>query len=267
MLFIDGRRQILSVREKDVPVPYVREYFRHDLMRVRMLFATYRDHSAFIEALTNELVDQLGSVPRALPHPAGVLDAGERAVADEQIVVGTALPLDVILSFDADRPTTSHGFDAVMFATQPVVAHLLADLLKNADSRSALGAALGHPTGRHYAVQAGSAGGASGDDELAQRAAPLLAQRSLVLQPRDLSRKQLRLAWLEHRVPTIVVVDAPRSVALVRDVPPLPTGPMSVLPDPPDELSPQAQTLIKAAKTGMPFCEECARLAAELAGV
>jgi hypothetical protein len=41
---------------------------------------------------------------------------------------------------------------------------------------------------------------------------------------------------------------------------------MSVLPDPPAELSPQAQTLIEAAKDGTPFCEECARRAAELAG-
>ena len=265
VLFIDGRRQVWSVREKDVPVPYVREYFRHDLMSVGMLFVTYRNDSAFIQALTDELVDTLGFVSWALPYPTGVLDAGERAVADEQIVVGAALASVVTVSFDADQPTAPHGFDAVMFASQPVAVDLLADVLKDADNRSAFEAALGHPAGRHT-MQAGSAGAAPGNDELAQRAALLLAQRSLVLLPRDLWRKQLRLAWLEHQVPTIEVVDAPGPVTPVRVVPPPLPGPMSVLPDPPDELSPQAQTLIEAAKNGIPFCEECARRAAELAG-
>jgi hypothetical protein len=42
---------------------------------------------------------------------------------------------------------------------------------------------------------------------------------------------------------------------------------MSILPDPPEVLSLQAQALIEAAKSGVPFCEECARRAAELEDV
>jgi hypothetical protein len=40
---------------------------------------------------------------------------------------------------------------------------------------------------------------------------------------------------------------------------------VSPLPDPPDGVSPQAQTLIDAAQNGAPFCEECARQAAAMA--
>jgi hypothetical protein len=74
------------------------------------------------------------------------------------------------------------------------------------------------------------------------------------------------VAWLEHGLPSGSSVSlAPSPVAAAQ--PPPSAAPMSVLPDPPAVLSPQAQTLIEAAQNGTPFCEECARRAAELAGV
>ena len=138
--------------------------------------------------------------------------------------------------------------------------------------RLRLEAALEHPAGSHYAREpAGSAGAMpSGDAALVQRASTLLARRALALLPHDLSRRRLRVAWLEHGLPSAPTAGSSVSLAQspVAAAPPPPSaGPMSVLPEPPAVLSPQAQTLIEAAKNGTPFCEECARRAAELAGV
>ncbi len=229
----------------------------------------------FIQALSDELARQLSSVPRALPYPAGVIDEGERAIADGRVEVASALPGPVTLTFDKDQASVPHGFEAVMFANAIVAAEFLSDILRTADNMTALQAALADPAGQRYegTASAGRPAGAGamsvGATSLVQRTALLLAIRVLVLLPVDLSRRRLRVAWLEHRVPSVAATDSAGSPAPMRAAsspPPQPAGPMSVLPDPPTELSPQAQTLIEAAKNGTPFCEECAR-AAELAGV
>jgi hypothetical protein len=272
VLFIDGRRKIWSVTKARIPVPFVRERFRHGLWRVRALLAPFRYDHMFIQALTIEVTHQFGSVPRALPHPAGVIDAGERAIANGLIEVACALPDAVVLTFNRHQPTASHGFDAVKFATLTIAADFLTAVLQEKDNKVALEAALEHPAGSHYAREpAGSAGSMPGGDAaLVQRASRLLARRALALLPHDLSRRRLRVAWLEHGLPSAPTAGSSVSLAPspVAAAPPPPSaGPMSVLPDPPAVLSPQAQTLIEAAKNGTPFCEECARRAAEVASV
>jgi hypothetical protein len=277
LLFIDGRRKIQSVTKARISVPFVRERFRHGLWRGRTLLAAFRYDHMFIQALTVELTQQFGSVPWALPHPAGVIDAGERAIADGLIEVACALPDEVVLTFNREQPTAPHGFDAVIFTSPKIAASFLIAVLKGKHNQVALEAALEHPAGSHYArVVAGQqAAGSPGampvkDAALVQRASALLTKRALALFPHDLSRRRLRVAWLEHRVPSVPTANssvslAPSPVATAR--PPPSAAPMSVLPDPPAVLSPQARTLIGAAKNGTPFCEECARRAAELADV
>jgi hypothetical protein len=283
MLFINGRGNVRSVVKSDIPVPFVRERFTHDLGRVKALFASYRYDPRYIQALTEELTHKFGSVPNALPYPAGVIDAGERAIADALIEVASALSEPVELRFDMNLPSVPHEFDAVAFAGPATAADFLAVVLgvtgnqaavvRGTDNRTALGAALAHPAGQRYAgVVADEQSAASTMDSgavLVQRAAALLTRRCLAVLPQDLSRRRLRLAWLEHQVPSVPAVEssAPSRAGGAPPAPPLPTGPVSVLPDPPTELTPQAQTLIEAAQNGTPFCEECARRAAELAGV
>ena len=234
--------------------------------------AAFRYDHMFIQALTIEVTHQFGSVPRALPHPAGVIDAGERAITNGLIEVASALPDAVALTFNRDQPTASHGFDAVIFTTPTIAAEFLTAVLKGKDNKVALEAALEYPAGsQHVREPAGSAGAMPGGDAaLVQRASTLLTRRALVLLPHDLSRRRLRVAWLEHGVPSAPTAGSSVSLApspVTAAQPPPSAAPMSVLPDPPAVLSPQAQTLIEAAKNGTPFCEECARRAAELAGV
>jgi hypothetical protein len=278
VLFIDRRGKISSVPEAHIPVPFVLENFRHDLWRVRALFAPYRYDLSFIQAMADELTRGFHAVPRALPYPDGVIDAGERAIAGEQIAVARALPDGVALSFDPQQPSTPHWSDAVVFPSFAVAVDFLSVVLRNTDNASALGAALDGPAGEMYAGMA--VGGQTSADvaalppsagALLQRAAWPLTRRYLGLLPRDPSRRRLRIAWLERRVPGVAAAASDGSLAPTRAAsppppPPPPAGPMSVLPDPPAELTPQAQTLIEAAKNGTPFCEECARRAAELAG-
>src|SRR5271165_6692296 len=116
MLFIDGRGNVRSVMKSDIPVPFVRERFKYGLGRVQALFASYRYDPNYIQALTEELAQKFGSVPSALPYPAGVIDAGERAIADALIEVAIALSEPVELRFDMNLPSVPHEFDAVMFA-------------------------------------------------------------------------------------------------------------------------------------------------------
>jgi hypothetical protein len=285
MLFINGRGNVRSVVKSDIPVPFVRERFEHGLGRVQALLASYRYDPRYTQALAEELTHKLGSVPSALPYPAGVIDVGERAIADALIEVASALPEPVELTFDMNLPSMPHEFDAVMFASPAIATDFLvvvlgvtgdqAAVVRGADNRTALGAALEHPAGQRYAgVIAGEQSAASATDggaALVQRTAALLTRRCLALLPRDLSRRRLRLAWLEHQVPSVPVAkpSAPSRAGAAPPAPPLPTGPVSVLPDAPTELTPQVQTLIEAAQNGAPFCEECARRAAEqeLAGV
>ena len=52
LLFIDSRRQIRSVSERHILVPFVRERARHDLARVREMHAARRLQRPYFHALT-----------------------------------------------------------------------------------------------------------------------------------------------------------------------------------------------------------------------
>jgi hypothetical protein len=276
VLFIDRGGKISSLPEAHIPVPFVLENPRHDLGRVQALLASYRYDPRFIQAITDELTARSYAAPRAQPYPAGVVEAGERAIAGGQIELGRALPDVVTLNFDTQQPFTHHWFDAVVFPSFAVAVDFLTVVLRSAENASALGKALDDPAGKVWAgmvaggqTPAGAAVLPSGAGALVRRAAWPLTRRYLGLLPRDPSWQRLRIAWLERRTPVVAAAASTASSASARTAPSPapPRGPMSVLPDPAQVESPQAQTLIEAAKNGTPFCEECARRAAELAGV
>jgi hypothetical protein len=274
VLFIDRRGKIRSVPEAHIPVPFVLENFRHDLWRVRALFAPYGHDLSFIQAMADELMRGFRALPRALPYPDGVIDAGERAIVGGQIAVARALPDGVALSFDQRQPSTPHWSDAVVFPRVAVAVDFLSVVLHDTDNASAVGAALDDPAGEVFAAVGGQifvdvATLPPSARTLLLRAALPLTRRYLGVLARDPSRQRLRIAWLERRVPDAVAAASARPAPAVRGMAaaPPPRGPMSVLPNPPDELSPQALTLIEAARNGTPFCEECARRAAQLPDV
>ena len=73
----------------------------------------------------------------------------------------------------------------------------------------------------------------------------------------------LRLAWIEERpITTIEATDAPPAPARAPPPPPPVLASLPAIPDLPDDISAQAQTLMDAADSGVPFCEECAKAAA-----
>lgn len=276
MLFIDGRRQIRSVPERHIPVPFVRERARHDLARVRAMLAARRHDRAYIQALSEELTHCHGTAPTALGYPHGLIDAGERAIAFGQIRVSTALPDRITVTFDSVRPSEPYRFDEVGFAGPAIALRFLFVILQTLDNQAAFTAALGHAAGVRYLNVAPSEDIVGQAPQLqgamitmARRAAallagPYLALPHLALLPHDPSRERLRLAWLERRVPASVGAESPPPPRARAASPPARAAspPASQLPDPPAALSPQAAALVAAAKDGVPFCEECARLAA-----
>lgn len=280
---------ICSVPEAHIPVPFVRERFRHDLWRVRAVFAPYRQDCAFIHTLADEVTGWIGSVPRALPYPDGVIDAGERAIAEDMIEVARALPEPFELTFDMHEPSAPHGWDAVTFANQSVATAFLAVALRatgdqvavvrTMQNRTALGVALEHPAGQRYAGVVANQPAAdrfvalpNGIAELVERGATLLARRYLALLPCDPSRRRLRLVWLDHQMPSLPTAVAPPAPArAARAVPPPPAGPKSVLPEQSQDLSEhtqmQVRALIEAASYGAMGCEICAQRALRRVGV
>jgi len=93
-----------SVAPQRVPVPFVREWFRHDRARVTALLGWCRRDLEFVQALADELCRCLGRVPIGMPHPDGMIEATEHKIADGLIEVASALPDNMSVVFDEDWP-------------------------------------------------------------------------------------------------------------------------------------------------------------------
>ncbi|HVC59661.1 MAG TPA: hypothetical protein VND19_04755 [Acetobacteraceae bacterium] len=277
MLLIDKHGRIRSIVARNVRVPFVRERLRYNEAGARTLFADRRSDLGFIQALREELERCRGSLPLSLPYPAGLIDAGMWAIADGMIDVASVLPDGVAVTFDEDRPSEWYKSGMVVFAGPAVSDDFVSGILKTPANQRALEAALEHPAGRRHSVVPPMRDAprhfsrpADAPAAPALRVGWLLATRLLALVPRDPSRRQLRLVWVDHHVAVAGDTSPPAAGPPPRNVSaPAPASssnaPASVLPDAPDDVSPQAQTLIDAAEDGTPFCEECARRAAELA--
>lgn len=276
MLLIDQRRRIQSVGARSIRVPFVLEPLRYDEARARGAFAAWWTDLGFIRALREELRLCGGTAPLGLPYPDGLIDAGMRAIAGGVIEVARMLPDGIVVTFDKESPSEWYNQRMVVFAGPVIPENLVAKFLNTPENRQAFEAALEHPAGRGHSTAsplqqaAGYFGGsADGSARLAARVAWLLAKRLLALVPRDPSRRLLRLVWIRELPisgpqPSAPVPSPRRATPAPAPAPP-PVTPVDVLPDAPVDVSPQAQALIDAAEDGTPFCEECARRAAELA--
>lgn len=270
---MDNRGCVRSLPPYFVAVPYVRERFNHDRTRVAAWFLRCRRDLWFIDALREEMQRCLAWQPSAQPHPDAMIEAAMRAIADGLIGVASMLPDDITLRFDELRPTEWDPLRIVAFADQAVADRFVAAMLDTRTGAAACETALLGPEGRRFAglslgvATSGSDSRApAGSTTLAARISALLAQRILAAVPHDPSPHTLRLAWMERLPPSMVASSAPTSAGPSQRTPPppppsMPVAPASTLPDAPDDVSPQAQTLIDAARDGVPFCEECARAA------
>ena len=229
--------------------------------------APFRDDTWFVRALQEEMRIATGWVPVGALHPATLIDEAARAVARGRLQIAIELAGRIDIVFDPIRGYERAEFDVVAFASRSVAAAFLSDQLRDSANAAAFSAALVHPAGVQYS---GVAAAQLTSDQAGpvERAAQLLWLRYLVLQPVGLSRQRFRLLWADRSAPVTIISD----VAAVAE-PPQSSRAVSApssrvasrLPDPPDSVSPQAQTLIDAAQSGTPFCEECARRAAAMA--
>jgi hypothetical protein len=273
LLLIDKRGSVRSLVPHHVPVPFVRERLGQDPARVDALFRWCGVDLAFIQALRAELWNCLVWLPGEHPYPDDVLETAQQAIADGLIGVASVLPDDAVVIFDASRPSEWDGIDTVAFAGETVGQRFVAGTLSNPRNRAAFEAALADPAGRQHVADLMHRGvgfdSQSTDDagSMPVRAGALLAMRHLALIPHDSSRRVLRLVWLEHQMLVAPQPASPASSPQSAPPPPPPpaAAPVNTLPDAPADVSPQAQALIDAAQDGAPFCEECARRAAEMA--
>jgi hypothetical protein len=276
MLLIDCRRHVMSVTARLAPAPFLSLRFPN-VQGVLGYLAPFRDDVWFVRALQQEMLVATGSVPAGGPHPARLIDEAARAVTRGrfQIAVELAGRIDVV--FDPTRGYERPGFDVVAFASRSVAAVFLSDQLLDDANASAFSAALLHPASAWHSGIAGVGTGLGSDQPgLVGRVAPLLWLRYLILQPAGLSQRRFRLLWADRSAPVTTIADAAAAPdppqhrqgvapAASRRVTAAASRADSLLPDPPDSITPQAQTLIDAARNGTPFCEECARRAAAMA--
>jgi hypothetical protein len=259
VLLIDQNSHAQSISPHDVAVPFVREWFAHDVIGARA-FLDWQPHDlAFVTAIVEELRRCLAAPENNLPYPHALIEAAARAIADGLIGVATALPVNATLSFDAGGPSAPYGPGAIMFGNPQAAEAFVLTALRTPKHQAAFADALRHP----FATRQGQGDRQSGGAALHLRLAGLLLTRQLALLPSSGSRQMLRLVWAEHAAPPAPPAPPPppSSQAAAPSSPP-PPPPQSTLPVAPADVSSQAQALIDAAQDGTPFCEECARRAA-----
>ena len=263
MLLIDQNSFVQSVSPHAAAVPFVREWFGHDVTRARAFLDWYPHDLAFVTAIVEELRRCLASPENNLPYPHALIEAAARAIADGLIGVGSTLPDKVEVTFDPRQPAAPYAPGVVTFSSADVAERFLLDAMRPDRNRAAFEASLLHP----IAARQGYGERAGAGTPTHKRLAGLLLARQLALLPRGASRHMLRLVWAEHAVPPAAPTAAPPPPPPPSSTAPPPPSdaPQSTLPPPPADVSPQAQALIDAAQDGVPFCEECARRAAEQA--
>jgi hypothetical protein len=275
LLLIDKHRRVWSTAAHNAGVPFVHERLHNNEASARALFAAWWTDFQFNQALREELQRCLGSASLSQPYPDDLIDTGMRAIANGMIDVASTLPDHVVVTFDEARSHDWYRLKAVVFAGPGISDHV-SRILETQKNRHAFEAALEHPAvQRHASVSplqestSRFSRPAAGSNPLAARIAGLLAMRLLALVLCDPARRRLRLVWVEHNRAVAPLASSPAQSPQRSTPAPAPSSnaPASVLPDESDQLSPQAQALIDAAKKGVPFCEECARLAAEQAAL
>ena len=257
MLLIDPGRGVASARRDAAPVPYVLKEFRGRPDLARAFLTRYSTPSWLLPAVVQEIGGP-GEMKR-LPDPrlASIVIDVARWIAEGSTEVAVCLSATPRLIFRVRDTMDADLGQGVRFSRRTDAVEFLRGCLRAPAARTAIDAAI---AGRPNGVQQPPADEAS----LLTWLADQLMFRRLGLFPDHDDLAELRLVWIRHSVLTTVVAAAaapPPPAAASQIVQSAP----STMPDLPDEVSPQAQTMIDAAADGAPFCEECARAAAAAA--
>ncbi len=271
MLLVGPHRSVQSLRPAALTVPFVYERLGANVQAIRAFLSRLPASTWLTQALEQELTGHIGSVPLHGGLGNDLLEAAASGIAGGSIAVGRVVPKATTVRFDRTNPSARNRFSALVFPSRDIAAHFLRDLLRLPGAIEAFQQAVAAAAENRSLAQ--TAVPAWDPVNTVQVLAPLLAgHRLLLVRPASYGRHPspggaitwpLQLQWLEHNGPLIGVAAAPPAPAAApAAAPPSEAPPASVLPDPPAEVSPQAQTLIDAAQDGTPFCEECARAAA-----
>jgi hypothetical protein len=286
MLLVDrNRRRVESVRREQLQRPFVPVSGLQTIDDARGFLCLFRYCDA---DLRHALATEMTSAGCAALHQMGdaeLITAAAREIAARRLPVGCLLPQSPVLLFD-DHVPWGGSFDNVAFPSSSAASTLVAALRTDRRAVEAVDHALAYE-GAPSLLRRGRATGApsptAGADGIPDEVAGLLANGTLLLvpvgaTPLATTPPAFRLAWRRgatsgsiagrawDAVPRRALAAPPR----FRTPPPpqrLPsapasTGRRSTLPKPPPSNSRQVRTLIAAARSGVPFCEECKPAAA-----
>ena len=265
MLLIDPGRTATSLRPDAAPVPYVPRDFRGQVTRVAGFLSRVIAVERLLPVLLQEFAQMAAGTRRISASSPGVmlLEAAQ-AIAQGEMRVGQKLPASVTVIYRDTEEMIVRAEQCVHFPRERIAVDFLKLLLRDPVSGKALTRAARDAGDTATMPEAGQA------SDFAAWLAERLMKRKLALLPfaegaHQIRIGKLRLVRIRHRVPTALKPDT--------SPPPPPSAPAIVqpmrtaLPEAPPDISAQAQTLMDAARNGIPFCEECARAAAGLLGV
>ncbi len=267
MLLIDPGRTANSLRPNAASVPYVPREFRGQVTRVADFLSRAIAVERLLPVLLQEFAQMAAGTRRISASSPGVmlLEAAQ-AIAQGEMRVGQKLPASVTVIYRDTEEMIVRAEQCVHFPRERIAVDFLKQLLRDPASGEALTRAARDAGDTATMPGAGQAG------DFAAWLAERMMKRKLALLPfaegaHQIRIGKLRLVRIRHRVPTALKPDTSPPP------PPLPPAPVIVqptrtaLPEAPPDVSPQARTLMDAARNGVPFCEECARAAAGLLGV
>jgi hypothetical protein len=277
MLLIDRRGSLHAVIPERAEVPFCPVRLDPGLHDAEALLDRFR-HDRLLEITLACALAIAGD--RAPPFGASaLLAAAARALADGRLPVGREVVPGIALRFDPAHPKVQHGTEAIIFPSLPIAEDFVVALLAEPKHAAHATAALADPAGKRFegltkasvrqtgGLGRGQGGPATALSPTASGLAQRLYLRQLLLVPTDISHLSWLLAWQAPSV-TLRVERGPAPAPTPPPAPPssapLPQ-PRSPMPVAPETLSPQALALKEAAKHGIPFCEECAKRAADLA--
>ena len=257
MLLIDPRQTIASIPAHASLVPFIVRDFDGDALRI----ANDLLHAAPLERLIPVLLKELAETGHAPKLPVSlpmlILSQAAREIAQGTIKLGFMLPEK--LDFRVGSSVEKHYGHALRFANARAAQDFVRRWSGVAEWQMAFAGALAHPRAAASQAPAGP--------DLVNWVATLFMTHKLGLFPIGSDLGCLRFAWISHQAMTKTQIAAPPPAPAASPVPQIVQSVASTLPDLPAEISAQAQTLIDAAQSGVPFCEECAKAAAALLGV
>jgi hypothetical protein len=287
MLLVDVRqRRIESVRREQLLRPFVPLSGLRTIDDAGRFLCYFRHGDASLrDALVKETTRGTFGTSLGMMTDADLIAATAREIAAWRIQVGSLLPECPALIFDGQAPW-GDSFADVVFPSLAAASTFVRSLRTESSAIAALDSAIAHeaaPASVRLGRGPRRAAETPGSERPWDEVAGLLAAGVLLLVPPgwmafECRPPAFRLAWRRRAAGNSAAKDkrntaqpaAPARLRFRASPPrsqpspslPIPATLRSILPKAPSSNSRQAETLIAAANSGIPLCEECARAAA-----